>query len=61
MANDRENYGRAFRFYRKVMVEENIWWIILVLAAVLIIPVVIRTSKKMRMEVEVHERNQVQK
>lgn len=61
MANDRDNYGRAFRFYRKELVEENIVWMVLVLAAVLIIPLALRSTKKMRMEVEVHERNQVQK
>lgn len=61
MAKDRDNYGRAFRFYRKEMVEENIWWMVLVLAAILIIPLVLRMVKKMRMEVEAHERNQVQK
>jgi len=61
MAKDRDNYGRAFRFYRKDMVEENIVWMVLVLAAVLIIPIVLSSMKKMRMEVEVHERNQVQK
>ncbi len=61
MAYDRDNYGRAFRFYRKVWVEENVGWMVIVLAAVLIIPLVIRMFKKMRMEVEAHERNQVQK
>ena len=61
MAKDRDNYGRAFRFYRKEWVEENIWWMIIVIAAVLIIPLVLRAGKKMRMEVEMHERNQVQK
>ena len=61
MAYDRDNYGRAFRFYRKVWVEENVGWIIALLAAVLIIPLVLRMFKKMRMEVEAHERNQVQK
>ena len=61
MAMDRDNYGRAFRFYRKVWVEENIAWLVVVIAAVLIIPVVRSTIRRMRMEVEVHERNQVQK
>ena len=61
MAYDRDNYGRAFRFYRKDWVEENIWWMIIVIAAVLITPLVLRTVKKMRMEVEAHERNQVKK
>ena len=61
MANDRDNYGRAFRFYRKVWVEENVWWMILLIAAVLIIPLSFRMVKKMRTEVEAHERNQVKK
>ena len=61
MAKDRDNYGRAFRFYRKDWVEENIGWVVALLAAVLIIPVVRSSIKKMRMEVAVHERNQVQK
>ena len=61
MARDRDNYGRAFRFYRKEWVEENVGWMVILIAAVLIIPLALRTVKKMRMEVEVHERNQVQK
>ena len=61
MAKDRDNYGRAFRFYRKDWVEANIGWVVILLAAVLIIPVVRSSIKKMRMEVAVHERNQVQK
>jgi tetratricopeptide (TPR) repeat protein len=61
MAKDRDNYGRAFRFYRKVWVEENIGWLVLLVAAVLLIPVIRSSIRKMRMEVEVHERNQVQK
>ena len=60
MANDRENYGRAFRFYRKEMVEANILWIVVVLALVLIVPIALGKVKKMRMEVETHERNKVQ-
>lgn len=61
MAHDRDNYGRAFRLYRKVWVEENIGWIVVLLAAVMIIPLVRRSVKKVRMEVEMYERNQVHK
>lgn len=61
MAKDRDNYGRAFRFFRAEWVEENVWWLVILLAAVLIIPVIRSSMKKMRMEVEAHERNQVQK
>jgi len=61
MAHDRENYGRAFRLYRKVWVEENIGWMVIVLAALLILPLIKRSANKMRMEVEAYERNQVKK
>ena len=61
MAHDRENYGRAFRFYRAEWVEENIAWLVIGLAAILLIPVIRSSMKKMRMEVEAYERNQVKK
>lgn len=61
MAHDRDNYGRAFRLYRKVWVEENIGWIVILLAAVMIVPLIRRSVKKVRMEVEMYEHNQVHK
>ena len=61
MAMDRDNYGRAFRLYRKIWVEENVGWVVILLAAVIILPVVLRSIKKMKWEVEMHERNQVSK
>ncbi len=59
LAHDRENYGRAFKLYRKEWVEENIWWIILLLAAVLIIPLTIGRVRKLKWEVTEHERSKV--
>jgi len=61
MAMDRDNYGRAFRLYRKIWVEENVGWVVILLAAVIIVPVILRHIKKMKWEVEMHERNQVSK
>ena len=61
MAHDRDNYGRAFRQYRKIWVEENIGWRALVLAVVMIVPLIIRTIKRTRMEVEIYERSKVGK
>ena len=61
MAHDRENYGRAFKLYRKGWVEKNIWWIILLVAALLIIPLVIGRRKKMKWEVIMHEHSKVRK
>ena len=61
LAHDRENYGRAFKLYRKDWVERNVWWIILILAAVLIIPLAIGRVKRMKGEVIMHEHSKVRK
>jgi hypothetical protein len=42
----REGYGRAFQLYRKQWMEENLWWILLVLGGIIVIPPAIRFSIK---------------
>ena len=61
MAHDRDNYGRAFKYYRKQWVEQNILWIVILIGAVVIIPLVIGKAKKMKWEVVMHEHKQVNK
>ena len=61
MAHDRENYGRAYRYWRKEWVERNIGWIVALVAAALVIPVVVRRVKKMRWEVEAYEHRKIAK
>lgn len=61
LAHDRENYGRAFKLYRKEWIEKNILWIILILVALLTIPLVIGRVKKMKWEVNMHEYSKVRK
>lgn len=56
MAHDRVNYGRAYRYFRKENAEKSIGWIVAVIAALLIVPLVIGRIKKMKMEVEADER-----
>lgn len=60
-AHDRDSYGRAFKLYRKEWVEKNIWWIVLILAAVLIIPLAVGRIKRMKWEVIMHENNKAHK
>ena len=60
-AHAREEYGRAFKQYRKIWVEKNIWWIILVVALLLIVPLAIGRVKKMKWEVIMHEHSKVRK
>ena len=40
---------------------KNIWWIILILAVLLIIPLAMGRMKKMKWEVSEHERSKVRK
>ena len=61
MAYDDENYGRAFKLYRKEWVEKNIWWILLVLAVVIIIPLVIGRIRRTKWEVIMHEQSKVRR
>ena len=51
MAHDRENYGRAYRYYRKEMIEKNIGWVVAVIAVLLVVPVVLNRIKKIKAEV----------
>ena len=55
MAHDRENYGRAYRYYRKIVVERNIVWIVIAAACLLIVPPVVGFIKKTRAEVAAYE------
>ena len=59
MSHDRENYGRAYRYYRKELVEKNIGWVVAALACLLIVPLVIRKVKKTKAEVEAYERSKI--
>ena len=61
LAHDRENYGRAFKLYRKEWVEKNIWWILLIIAALLIVPLTIGRIRKRKWEVIMHEQSKVRK
>ena len=61
LAHDRQNYGRAFKLYRKEWLERNIWWVILIIAALLIIPLILGRIKRTKWEVVMHEQSKVRK
>ncbi len=61
MAHDQENYGRAFKLYRKEWIEKNVWWLFAGLALLLVVPLIIGRNKKMKWEVIMHEQNKVRK
>ncbi|MBQ9401910.1 MAG: hypothetical protein IJU38_06030 [Clostridia bacterium] len=60
-AHDREDYGRAFKQYRKNQIEKNVIWIVLILAALLLIPLILGRIRKAKWEVIVHEQSRVRK
>ena len=60
-AHDQTNYGRAFKLYRKIWVEENIWWIALILAVLLVVPLALGRRKRAKWEVMMYEHNKVRK
>ena len=61
MAHDRENYGRAFKLYRKEWVEKNILWVFLVIAVVIVVPLLIGRIKRSKWEVMMHEQSKVRR
>lgn len=61
MAHDRENYGRAFKLYRKEWVERNIVYVAIALLALVVVWLGLRAKKRMKMEVADYERSRVKK
>ena len=61
MAHDRQNYGRAFRLYRKEWVEKNIGWVVGILIAVIVLYLAKRIISGMKKEVAAYERDHVVK
>ena len=60
-AHDREDYGRAFKQYRKRWIEANVGWIVLILAVLLLVPLAIGRVKRTKWEVIMHEQSKVRK
>ncbi len=60
LAHDRTNYGRAFKYYRKEWVEKNAVWAAAVLLVVILVPLGIGKVRKMKWEVNEHERGKIQ-
>ena len=59
LAHDVDNYGRAYKLYRKEWVEKNIWWVMLIIAVLLIVPLITGRIKRMKWEVSEHERSKI--
>ena len=51
IVRDSRNYSKAYKYYREQVVEENIVWFIVVLAALIIVPKLIRKVIRVRKEI----------
>ena len=60
-AHAREEYGRAFKQYRKYWVAKNIWWVFLIIGLLLVVPLLLGRIKRMKWEVIMHEHSKVSK
>ena len=49
---DDDNYSRAFKQYRKIWVEENIFWIVLALFLVMCVPLGVGRIRKIKWEID---------
>ena len=49
---DVENYSKAFQYYRKEWVEQNIVWIVVALGVLIVIPLIIGKIKKVKFEID---------
>ena len=47
----REGYEKAFQLYRKQWMEENLWWLLIVLGAIIFVPSFVRFSIKVVKEI----------
>ena len=61
LAHDRQNYGRAFKYYRKEWIERNAVWIAAVLLVAIVIPLFAGKLRKMRGEVEAYEQSRIRR
>ena len=59
MAYDQENYGRAYRYFRKDRIEDNIIWVVVIIAVLLIVPLILKRIRKMKWEVLEYERKKI--
>ena len=59
MGHDRENYGRAYRYYRKVLVEKNIGWVVAVVVVLIVIVFVRKFVLKVKTEVAENDRRKI--
>lgn len=59
MGHDRENYGRAYRYYRKVLVEKNIGWVVAVIVVLIVFVFVRKFVLKVKTEVAENDRRKI--
>ena len=59
MGHDRENYGRAYRYYRKELVEKNIGWVVALVVVLVVVLLARSIVKKVKTEVAENDRRKI--
>lgn len=51
LKRDRRDYSKAFKYYRKEWIEKNFAWIVALIIAVVLIPLIVRLVKRIKWEI----------
>ncbi len=50
LKRDKRNYSKAFQYYRKEWIEDNIWWVLIIVAVLIVIPFIVKFVKAFKQE-----------
>lgn len=50
LKRDKRNYSKAFQYYRKEWIEANIWWVLIIVAVLIVIPFIVKCVKAFKQE-----------
>jgi len=50
LKRDKRNYSKAFQYYRKEWIEENIWWVMIIVVVLILVPFIIKRIKAFKQE-----------
>ncbi len=50
LKRDKTNYSKAFTYYRKEWIEDNIWWVLIIVAVLIVIPFIVKFVKAFKQE-----------
>ena len=52
LKRDKKNYSKAYQYYRKEWVEDNIGWVFALILAIIFIPIIVKICRKIAWEMK---------